>query len=192
MIDTLNIAELSDEVKKLKVNVNSIVKVPEPETTDEGKIVGVNEDGEYELIEAPSGGSDETLYAHIAPSPSILLNKTNAELLEDFINEIKNNWNNFVWTNRHRAIIVGTNNMNGKHYGNAINVCWQMNTQEKPNELTVLEFDLMKQGTILHFDFNNDTYTVKEIVGTTEGVTYTDVSTETGMNLIMTEFWLYQ
>lgn len=56
MIDTLNISELSDEVKKLKANVKSIVSVPTPETTDAGKLVGVNEDGEYELIEAPSGG----------------------------------------------------------------------------------------------------------------------------------------
>lgn len=55
MIDTLNIAELSDEVKNLKSKVGSIVEVPEPETTDEGKVIGVNDDGEYELIDPPTG-----------------------------------------------------------------------------------------------------------------------------------------
>lgn len=63
MIDTLNISELSDEVKKLKDNVSSIVPVPEPETTDAGKIIGVNEDGEYELVDAPAGGGSYTLIA---------------------------------------------------------------------------------------------------------------------------------
>ena len=83
MIDTLNISELSDEVKKLK---SEVVPVPEPETTDAGKLVGVNEDGEYELIDAPAGGGSYSIIAQYEDQYGE--SQTVGAIFEAFINEV--------------------------------------------------------------------------------------------------------
>lgn len=53
MIDTLNIAELSDMVKNLQLNGTGS-GLPEVDTTDEGKVLTVNSEGEWDAEDIPS------------------------------------------------------------------------------------------------------------------------------------------